>query len=36
VPTDAEERVLRWLAGLDEPTVEPLATLFEKLRARRR
>ncbi len=31
-PSPREERILRWLAGLDEPTVEPIAELFERLR----
>jgi hypothetical protein len=32
-PTPEEDRILHWLAGLDERTVAPLASLFERLRA---
>ncbi len=31
-PTAREDRILRWLAGLDEGTAEPVASLFERLR----
>jgi hypothetical protein len=31
-PTIEQDQILKWLAGLDEPTVEPIATLFERLR----
>lgn len=32
-PTATEDRILHWLAGCDQPTVEPIASLFERLRA---
>ncbi len=35
-PTPVEDRILHWLAGVDQPTVEPIATLFERLRAAQR
>lgn len=35
-PTAEQDRILRWLAGWDEATVEPIATLCERLRGARR
>ena len=31
--TEQEERYIRWLAGMDQETVETFAGLFEKCRA---
>jgi hypothetical protein len=33
-PSKEEDRILRWLAKCDEPTIAPIALLFERLRAR--
>lgn len=31
-PTEREDRILRWLSAYDWDTVEPIASLFERLR----
>ncbi len=33
--TPAEDRIVHWLAGLDRPTIDPLVSIFRKLRATR-
>jgi len=33
-PSEAEDRILRWLAKWDDSTIEPIISLFDRLRSR--